>query len=57
MGQRSEELTDVLEQLSMLLEQGSDAHWTCWIRKAQTLLIDSDEAGITCLLSAYGGFC
>jgi hypothetical protein len=55
MGQRIEELIDVLEQLIKVLESDGEMHWSRWMRKAQTLLMDSDYYGITYLLSAYGG--
>lgn len=55
MGQRTEDLIDVLAQLIKVLESGGEMHWSRWMRKARALLIGSDYSGITCLLSAYGG--
>lgn len=55
MGKRTEELIDVLDQLVKVLESDGEMHWSRWMRKARTLLIDSDYSGITYLLSAYGG--
>ena len=55
MGQRTEELIDVLDQLIKVLESDDEIHWSRWMRKAQAYLIDSDYYGITYLLSAYGG--
>jgi hypothetical protein len=55
MGQRTEELIDVLEQLIRVLESGGEMRWSRWMQKARALLIDSDYSGIICLLSAYGG--
>lgn len=55
MGQRTEELIDVLEQLIKVLESDGEMHWSRWMRKARALLMDSDYYGITYLLSAYGG--
>lgn len=55
MGQKTEELIDVLDQLVKVLESDGEMHWSRWMRKARALLIDSDYSGITYLLSAYGG--
>ncbi|MDT3722887.1 DUF6966 domain-containing protein [Pseudomonas oryzihabitans] len=55
MGQKTEELIDVLEQIIKVLENDGELHWSRWMRKAQGRLIDSDYSGISYLLSAYGG--
>lgn len=52
---RRRELFHILDQLVTVLENDGDAHWNAWMRKAQTPLVGSDYAGITYLLSAYGG--
>lgn len=55
MGQRTEELIDVFDQLIKVLESNGEMHWSRWMQKVQAYLIDSDYYGVTYLLSAYGG--
>ncbi|WP_263264143.1 hypothetical protein [Pseudomonas sp. RIT-PI-S] len=55
MGPKTEALIGVLEQLAGLLEHDGNTHWGHWARVARARLLDSDYAGITSVLSAYGG--
>ncbi|MHC8395377.1 DUF6966 domain-containing protein [Pseudomonas sp. LB3P93] len=55
MGPATEQLIGVLDQLATVLESDGATHWSQWMRKARTHLINSDYYGIEYLLSAYGG--
>jgi hypothetical protein len=55
MGPKTNELVEILGQLVAMLESDGNAHWSDWMRRAQSLLERSDASGIDGLLSAYGG--
>ena len=55
MGQMTEQLIDVLDQLATVLESDGDTHWSQWMRKAKAHLMNSDYYGVEYFLSAFGG--
>ena len=55
MGQMTEQLIDVLDQLAIVLESDGATDWSQWMRKAKAHLMNSDYYGVEYLLSAFGG--
>lgn len=55
MDSSTKELIHTLGELADLLETDGGRHWSAWMRRAQSLLNDSDYSGAEYLLSAYGG--
>lgn len=55
MGPKTNELIEVLDQLTSLLESVGEKHWRKWVSQASRRLSNSDYSGIEYLLSAYGG--
>jgi hypothetical protein len=55
MGQQSDRLIGVLDELIALLRSDDETHWSAWMGKAKTRLEKSDYSGIEYLLGAYGG--
>ncbi|MBJ9975229.1 hypothetical protein IAE35_05550 [Pseudomonas sp. S75] len=55
MNSSTQPLIDVLERLALLLESDGDQHWSQWMRRARSRLLEGDLSGARYLLSAYGG--
>ena len=55
MGTETKELIGVLDQLALLLESDGETHWSVWIRKVRTRLLNDDASAIEHFRAAYGG--
>ena len=55
MGPKTRELVAVLDELTAVLKSDGNIHWSSFIHRAKSRLMNADYSGIESLLSAYGG--
>ena len=55
MDNKTQELIYCLDKIVPLLKKERDPHWSIFLTESSNLLKSSDFAGITKLLSAFGG--
>jgi hypothetical protein len=55
MGPKTKSLIDTLTELSSLLRQHDEQHWSSWIESDLRRIGSGDLHGVTHFLSAYGG--
>ena len=55
MGPKTEELTEVLEELIAVLDEDNEEQWSAWMSQARKWILASDFSGVEKVLQAYGG--